>query len=93
MGKKKEREKWVICVFCFHLKLDSDQNVFKFSPDEAFSSLVSLERFPLSPLEETTAPGGRGANTQMSDTPFEGIALTFEQTNSVAFSCVACAKS
>lgn len=57
----------VICVFCFHLKLDSDQNVFKFSPDEAFFSFVSLECFPLSPLEEATAPGGRNSNRQRSD--------------------------
>lgn len=33
-GEKKERETGDLCVFCFHLKLDSDQNVFKFSPDE-----------------------------------------------------------
>lgn len=40
---------------CFHLKLDSDHNVSSSlcSP----RSLVPLEGFPLSPLEEATAPG------------------------------------
>lgn len=45
---------------CFHLKLDSDHNVSSSlcSP----LSLVPLEGFPLSPLEETTAPAGKQSN-------------------------------
>lgn len=40
---------------CFHLKLDSDHNVS--SSLRCPRSLVPLEGFPLSPLEEATAPG------------------------------------
>lgn len=47
---------------CFHLKLDSDHNVS--SSLCSLLSLVSLEGFPLSPFEETTAPAGNQRNNQ-----------------------------
>lgn len=47
---------------CFHLKLDSDHNIS--SSLCSLFSLVSLEGFPLSPFEETTAPAGNQRSDQ-----------------------------